>query len=248
MPTTLQLGLAAWMPLPYMMERGQPNTLEVRVARNGEPATIESGTYAIFDPTGAPSTSGTVTVGPEPGLATISSTPSTAIPYGEGWRVTWALIIEDEGEDAHTFENAAMIVRERLVCPVTTTALWTVAPALNPSKETRVTDLSELEQASLITTAWVKVQQRLLEYGRRPFLVVGNYALHEVTLQTALHLIYAALSSQAYEAYGALAEQHRMQAEEAWKRVRLDYDMSQDGVLETRLPAKPGVVWFGRGS
>ncbi len=231
--------------LPDFLERGIANTVQARLERHGVAVAIVGGTCTVFDSTGSVVTTGATVDGPEEGTVEFAVTPASTYQYGEGWRVLWVLVTEDEG--TQTVENEAMLVRRRLGHPVSMALVWTLAPQLNPGGGDPITAMTAERQAALLTLAWVRVQTRLMENGKRPFLVVGSSALVEITTHTVLHLIFSALSHSLNEAYAEIAELHRVRCEEAWVRVRLAYDETQDGVVDGRKSAMPSAIWLGRG-
>ena len=244
MGTTLDLGVHTSSPVPDQIERGVPNTVEARFAFDGAPVVLTSGTCTVFDASNNTVATGVVTVGGEVGRAAFTFTPATTRSFSEGWRTEWEVT---DGSRTYTMQNDAMLVRKRLACPVTMATVWLRAPALDPSGADPITAMTAQDQASMLTAAWLAIQVRVIEYGKRPYLVVGGSALHEVTLETTLFYIFEALAHRLAETYGPIAEAHRMRAEDAWKRVKLAYDETQDGTPDGRVAVKPSGIWVGRG-
>lgn len=244
MPTTWSLGTHGQSLLPDFLERGVANTVTTRWSRDGAAVTPDTATCTVYNAAGSAVSTGTASVSGSGDGVGYTFTPSTSEPYGEGWRVVWELAL---GSATITIENEAMLVRRRIQCPVDMSIVWLHAPSLNPAGASPVTTLTEAEQAYMLSAAWIRVQHRLLEAGRRPFLVIGASALFEVTLQTTLHLLFVSLAHRLNESYASMAESYRLQAEEAWKRVVLAYDETQTGRVQERTAAKPSGWWIGPG-
>lgn len=240
-------------PLPDMCERGTDNELRCTVRSDGVEVFAQSATVSIFDMSGAPlvaAASASVSDGST--ARYVWSTPANT-PLGEGYRVQWTHVFDtDVGDDVSptiTMDNQVMVVRQRLICPVGVQELWSEAPALNPSTNGGpITAMTATDQERFVDTAWMRIEQRLLSMGRRPYLVIGPGALAEVTTLSALALVFAALGHRLNEAYAAQAESYRLQAEQAWSRLSVTYNEAQDGIPDSgRRSAKPSQIWAGRG-
>jgi hypothetical protein len=110
-----------------------------------------------------------------------------------------------------------------------------------------------------IRAAWTWTERRLIQAGRRPWLVLSSDALHEVTLYRALATVLRDLSLNVGEPerFLALADHYDYEAAEgdtrpagqaqlAWNRLRLTYDTDGDGVIGA-LEADAGKYPAARG-
>ena len=253
MSTTFAQGIRAALTLPDMCEAGASNTLRCPVYVDGVLTEPTSGTVTIYDATGAVVVNQQSVSKAGDSAYYAWATPATAIK-GTGWRVQWDLVMPGDGfsAGAFKFENEAMVVRKRLTCPVTTQLLWLTSPGLNPGGSQPITALTAAEQDYMIEIAWIKTQGRLLAQDRKPYMIIASHGLFEFVEQSALALIFGAMAQRLNESYAVIAEGHRVNAENAWKRVRFEYDTSDTGSASadgaSRKASRPAQIWLGRGS
>ena len=243
MPSTLTTPLRPRLPLPDTIERGRSNTLTCPLYLSGALTAPASGTVSIYDASGIVQVEdAAVTIAAS--IATYTWTPSADLALGRGWVVVWTLVVSGA---TYIFRNDAQLVRCRPSCPIVPQDLYRLAPALDPAGADPVTAASAADHDGLIEEAWVEVQGRLLADDRRPWLVIGNHALRDVTLLTALAAVFASLSHRQREVYGETARDYRKQAEDAWSRVRLTYDQTDIGTPDPGgRGGRSSVIWFGR--
>lgn len=240
--------------LPDQIEVGAANEVRCAVYFNGLEVYPDSGTVTIRRSGGAVLVDAAAATVEDGASSRYVYDAPTTIPFEEGGVVRWELtfdngIGEAEGPVTLAFENEAVFVRCRPTCPIAIEHVWMVAPALKPAGTGgAITVMTRAEQEGMLENAWIQVEQRLLSAGRRPYLVIGASALVEVTRLTFLALAFGALGHRLNEAHTATAESYRLQAEEAWKRVRLTYDETQlGGGDNVRVSARRAGVFLGRG-
>lgn len=242
---TATFGPAVRVPssLPDVFERGVSNTTSCPIYAAGTLVTPTSGSCSISGPGGAVVASGAVTI--VSGVATYEWTPPASTSLGEGWQVTWELSTTDHGVIRH--RNEGMIARFRGICPLSVSDLYDVAPAIKPGN-TSISAMTHEDIDAKIRVAWEQVQVRLISLGRRPWLVIGSYALKEVTQLTALSIIYSGLQHRGNEAILATSQQYQVDLKAAWDRLKLTYDEGDAGTAATGKKAGGiGQLWIGRG-
>lgn len=242
MPESGELDVQARLPLPDAIERGVDNLLRCPLYDDGALVAPASGTVSVYDPNGTAVVDGAaVTIASS--VATYTYTAPATLELGEGYRVEWSLVVSG---DTIAPRNAAAVVRRRLRCPITDVDLFRYAPMLNPSGSDPLTSRADFDEP--ITEAWTSISLRLFELGNRPNLIIDPSALRMVAIHTTLALVFGAMVHPGSDGYATLAAEQRDLAEAAWRRVRLRYDATDDGVADPgRRAARRAVLWFGRG-
>ena len=85
-----------------------------------------------------------------------------------------------------------------------------------------------------IDAAWDDIQLRLLEMGKRPYLVMSPWSLRGVHISRTLELVFRDLvaSSSPDGKYAKLAEHYAGEYRDGWSSLQLKYDYSDDGELD----------------
>ena len=208
--------------LPTFLERAKTVVLTLPVYSGGStPTEPSAGTFTLYDGSKAVITTGAVTI--TAGVATFTVTaamlPDT-LPLSDAWQEEWVLTV------------GGVVETIRRDCYLCLRSLYNVVNEAMLLR--RVTDLYNLKPASMVNfqgfidEAWSAVQGRLLQDGRRPFLVMNSWALKDTTLETTLAFIFADLDTYMGDGrYQAKATEHREAAERAFTTLRLEYDESQ---------------------
>lgn len=243
MPSSTDTAYLVRAEVPEMIERGASNTLRCRVYSGGALSAPTSGTVSVYDGSGVALVDAqAVTVASS--VATYSYAPAASLSLSDRWRVEWSLLMGDGM--THVFRTDAYLVRRRLYCPITGPDLYRMVPALDPSGDAPIDTRAHHDDA--IAEAWVQVQLRLIEAGRRPQLVVGASSLRECTAEKALELIFADLEArQGIRDAESRAAYHGGRFESAWQRVRLQYDEDEDGRQDGVRSMQP-TTWLGSGA
>lgn len=235
---------SARFELPDLIERDRANTLQCRVYRDGALVAPSSGTFALYDGSGNVVTTGAVTVAASVATYSISSGSLSSYEYSEDWYLTWALVMPDT--NTHEFRNDAMLVKVRLYCPITEADLYRRVSSLDPSGNAAISTNADFSDK--IDEAWVVIQNRLIERGNRPYLIMSPSSLREVTINLTLAMIFEDLASRLNEAYVERAQQYRAQFDKAWASITWK-EATESGVPEdnTKRRSQPGVVWLTSG-
>jgi len=241
---TVGPSVRARFPLPDMIERGADNTLRCPLYDSGGVVAPTGATVTITDAGGTVQVSAaaaTITSN----VATYTYSPAGTLQLGEGWLVQWSLVTTAYGTIAA--RNDAMLVRTRMICPISVDDLWPLEPSLQPSGSDPQTAMSSTDFDLKLEEAWIQVQNRIMAMGRRPYLVVGANALREVTQFQALEMVFRGLETRLPNAYADKATRYHVLLEEAWTRARLTYDETDDGRPDLgRRAARPSALWIGR--
>lgn len=235
------MAYSSGIELPYTLERARDTTITCPVYGGGVLAIPASGTCTLADPAGTAVSTGAVTI--TNGVATYSVTSAslTSKTYGDGWQVTWALVMPDT--ITHSFRTGASIVKCGWSPNVTDASLYRRSSALDPNGAAPITTIRSYQP--YIDEAGLELQRRLLQQGRRPWLIVDPTELREPHLLLSLALIYEDLSSRLNAAYIEQARMYRQQFADSWNRVRFTYDVDGDGIGDGRKkPGARGAVWL----
>ena len=234
--------------LPDLIERGRNNTLTCPVYRDGALAAPTSGTVSIYNAANEAVVSAqAVTVAGSIATYALSSATLSGRALGDSWRVEWALLMPDGV--VHPFKNAAALVRHRLYPVVTDLDLYARHPDLNPANGATVAESGDNYQG-WIEEAWRTIQQRLINAGNRPNLVMEPSAFREVLLHMTLALVFDHYSTSTGQGkWAALATKNDDKAEKAWDRLNFTYDADDDGQADSnrRRSARP-VTFLGGAS
>lgn len=228
-------------PLPELLEKGRDNVVTLPVRRSGAAVVPSVASVSLYNEADQLVVAdGVATISGGVASYTISSATLATESLSEGWRIVWSATIAGT---AYTFDNEAALVRRRLFPVVDHQVLYGRVSRLDPDDAAVIHKRSDFE--GLLQDAWVQIQQRLIEAGRRPWLIVSPSSLREATLQLWLHLIYDDLAHGGSDDLTERAETHAERYESAWAKVRFKYDEDDDGDAEHggRLGVS-GTLWL----
>lgn len=175
-------------------------------------------------------------------IATYTITSATlpdTLPLEGNWLIVWTLVLAGS---THTFQRPAALVRRELhpvVTPADLSAIHQDASSLLASGQT-------LQQ--FLDGSWDMIQRRLIAAGRRPYLILSDFALFDCHRHLAAYLLFIdAASSVGDGKWSEMAEHHLDRYEQEWARLSLTYDMDEDGTPETDEQgiAGPSAVYLG---
>lgn len=240
MATTTDETPAARWDLPIeLLERGESNTLRLRLYRSGAPAPPSSATVSVYDASGvALVDEESATISGGIAAHTVAGAVTADEPLGSGYRVVWTA-------DSRTYDTPAALCR-RLVYPTVTDVdvrrRWPYLDAGNLGSLT-----SAATWQGLIDDAWLTIQHRLIESGRRPWLILSPSSLREPHLLLSGARIHDALASRGNPVMQDRAMQLHRQWEASWGRVAMDYDEDEDGQVDDteRRMAATSSIWLG---
>ena len=213
------------LTLPVYLERGRQHTISLPVYDEAGSlvAPDAADTVSVLRPDGTALVDAqTITVSGS--IATYAVTATSSETLGEGWQVVWDLTFGSETQRAYKVDAA--VVRQHLYLTVANVHLLQRHPELAdlyPENETSWDDA--------ISAAWTTARIRLLQNGRRPYLVLSPWALHEAVLCLALANVFRTCSTYTDQEarYTALAAEYQERWRHEWDQVKLTYDNNNDG-------------------
>lgn len=167
---------------PEIVERGRDNVLSCAVYLAGALVTPSAGTLTIWTASNASVSAGVVSFVGGVATATVAASALAALTPEDGWRFEWALTISAV---VYTFCRDGSLVYRRLYPVVTDLDLLrahTDLTARRPSSETSYQDY--------LDEAWAQIESRLINTGKRPWLIMSPSALRDVHLLQTLALIF----------------------------------------------------------
>lgn len=210
--------------LPSFIERAKTVTLSMAIYEDGpSPLAPASGTFTLYDQSKVVVVTGAVTI--TSSIATFQVTAAvlpTSTQLSAEWQEEWVLTLTDG--------RVETIRRDAYLC---LRGLYNVVNEAMLLR--RVSDLANLRHSSLasfqgyIDEAWSTVQGKLLQDGKRPYLVMNSWALKDVTLNYTLQYIFQDLETymSGEGRYAKRAQEHGEAAEKAYTLLKLEYDLSQ---------------------
>lgn len=177
------------------------------------------------------------------GIATITvlaADTATRSP-ASGWRVEWDITTASSVIRAHT---TAVLCRRLLYPVVTDVDLYRMQPQLDPAALMPITRNVNFQQ--YIDESWQQIEDRLLQSGRRPWLVMDPGAFRTVHLHLALALVFESLMTSEGSVNSEKARMYRGQFEAAWSKLNFAYDLDDDGQEDPNKQAATSGVWLCR--
>lgn len=232
------------IPRVYLLTRGVDTEISCPLERAGAAVEVTDGDVLVTGPTGAVATD-TVTVTAGVPSYVVDGDDTAALALGDhGWLVTWTLTVSGETEPV-VVRSPAALVRTCLRPVIAAGDLYRRVPALDPASRSAITrDDAGTSHQWAIDESWSEIEDRLLDNGRRPWLVLSPGALRLVHLHAALALIFEDLDSRlSAGVYAMRAEQHRRAADVAWDRLDLRYDTDRDGAVDESVGGS-ATVWL----
>ena len=227
--------------IPDFVVRDRVNLIECPVYAGSTLTAPASGTVTIIKGSGAVLVDAAA-VSVVNSIATYTIAAATlpdALALEGNWLIVWSLVLDG---DTHTFQRPAALVRRELhpvVTPDDLIAIHQEASSLLASGQAL---------ADFLDQAWDMVQRRLLAAGRRPYLVISDFALFDVHRHLAAYLVFNdAASSVGDGRWAEVAEHHLGRYEQEWARLSLTYDMDEDGKISEaeQGTAGPSAVYVG---
>lgn len=240
-------GYTTQRPLPYLLERGRDTVLDCPVYLEGALVTPSGATVSVYDEAGAAVVSAAVaTISGSIARYTVTGSATSNLSPSAGWRVEWTLTIAGASV---VFREEAYLVRHVLRPVISDRDIGQRIPVLRVGAAGGITTAASHQGA--IAEADTLLQARLIEAGRRPWLVVSASALREVWLCWAISVIFDGLAAAAAarggdDPYAARAEEWRERGETAYGRARLAFDWADDGTADPgeRVGPRAGTVWL----
>lgn len=215
--------------VPELIEQGRDNLIQAPMYLSGSLVAPDAGdTVSVYDASNTAIVSAqTITVTASVAVYNITAATVAGSSLGEGWRVVWSLT-DDDGV-VHTYDNEAALIRRRLFPTVTHAQLYRRISWLDPAGSSEPHSRSDFQNE--LDESWNILEHRLLQQGRRPWLIVSPSALRLAHLELWTSMVMESLGSTLND-FGAEADRHRDRYEAEWARIRMLYDSDDDGQPE----------------
>lgn len=151
--------------------------------------------------------------------------PAT-LSLSDRWQVRWK--VSFPGKPDQLITQPAHLCRSRILPVISDYHLLRRHSDLN-----NLLPADQPSWQSYLDDAWEDIQIRLLEMGRRPYLILSPFSLKGVHTAMTLARIFRDLSTytQGPGKYAELASHYEEEAEKLWGSIRFDYDFDEDGFV-----------------
>ena len=229
--------------LPYeLVESGRATTLLLQLYRDGVPVVPASVTVALYDESGAAVTIGSPTATANGFQVVVPASPALAL--GARYRIEWTPTMA--GGETHVYDTPVAVCRRVLFTTVSGFDIRRRWPHLDPDVRGSMVASATNHQPQ-IDHAWWTIQRKLIDMGRRPWMILGPSALHEAHELLSGALIHEYLASRGNEAMRQMGENLRHDYERALSRLTIEYDSDENGTPDDsggRESVSP-TVWLG---
>lgn len=212
-----------------LIVRGVDQTIRGYWRRAGALVTPTPGTVTVKDASGTAIVDAEAfTVTGDVAEYTISAATTASLPLEGGWVVRWTATMPDG--TTRTDRNEALLVREVLSPPASERDLYRLQARLDPSHTDPYT--IETDWSDKLDEAWRQIEDRLVQGGRRPELVMSPASFRLPHALLTLALIFEDLRSGAYDRWEGMAQDYRKQFEARWSGLSFSYDEDEDGLID----------------
>jgi hypothetical protein len=168
---------------PEIIEAGRANVVTATVYLAGAIVVPTAGTLTVYRADNTAVSAGAVSFAGGVASSTIAALALASLTPEDGWRFEWALTIASV---VHTFCRDGSLVYRRLYPVVTDADLLrshTDLARRMPTTETSYQDY--------LDEAWARIESRLINSGKRPWLIMSPSALRDIHVYQTLALIFA---------------------------------------------------------
>lgn len=237
--TTDDLPSARW-DLPYeLIERGTASTIRLRLYRDAAPVVPSVVTVSVYDGSNtAIVDEETATISGGVSSYLVAGALTSPLSLGLDYRVVWTA-------DGRTYDIPCALCRRIVYTTVTDVDIRRRWAYLDPTTVGTITRQTSWQR--LIDDAWLTIEHRLIEQGRRPWLILTPSSLREPHLLLAAARIHDELAVRGNANMQDRADQLMRQYEAAWSRVVMDYDADDDGKVDdpNARTAAQSSIWLG---
>jgi hypothetical protein len=227
---------------PVELVKGEPNTVACPLYFSGAMVVPTGpGSLDVVRPDGGVFLTLAAPLVGSVATAALGAPALASADLGERWQVRFR--IPTAAGDVVASADAAVVLR-RLLPVVTDLDLFAVMPALSPGNPNSITRHTTFQ--GVIDEAWRRVRLRLIQAGRRPWLILSPGAIRQVHLLQTLVLIFEELAATGGEVNNERALRYSEQLAEEWGRVKLEYDETGDGTPGHATRNAGGPLWLGR--
>lgn len=228
---------------PEILESGRINTITASIYRDGSLATLtQSGsTITIWDANNVKVVdAAAVTVTANVASYAVSAAVAVSTSISDGWRFEWSLVI---GGTTYVFRRDGSLVYRRLYPVVTDADLLrshTDLTTRRPSSETSYQDY--------LDEAWARIESKLVNTGKRPWLIMSPSALRDVLTYKTLELVFRDFATGGPgSAEWAMMEKYEGLFAAAWGELTYPQASATDGAATdtTKRTSGSSTVWLG---
>ena len=220
--------LSTGLTLPAFLVRGDTTVLSMDPRAFGGVLQPTAATISIYNDSGELVVEDAVVTITNDRL-TFSVTPAmvpATLSLSDRWQIRWRVTFP--GDAPQTIIQPAHLCRSQILPVISDYHLLRRHSDLN--------NLLPADKASwqeYLDDAWEDIQIRLLEQGRRPYLILSPYSLKGVHTAMTLARIFRDLSTytQGQGKYAELAAHYEEDAEKLWGTIRFDFDHDEDGFV-----------------
>jgi hypothetical protein len=219
---------AARLVGPEMIEAGRDNVITCPVYYAGAIVTPTAGTLTIWTASNVSVSVGSVSFPGGVATATVAGSALSALQPEDGWRIEWALTIASV---VRTFCRDASLVYRRLYPVVTDADLLRSHTDLTTRRPS-----SESSYQDYLDEAWARVESRLINTGKRPWLIMSPSALRDVHQYETLAMIFADFATGgSTSAEWEMMQHYERKAADAWSI--LTYPQREQTTGQAMAPA-----------
>lgn len=227
---------------PEILEQGRANTITCPVYKDGAIVgpTATSSTLTVYNTSNNEvAHAGAVSVVSSVATCSITAAELAAESYSDNWRFEWALVIAGT---TYTFRTDGALVYRRLYPVITDADLLRAHTDL-----TRRRPPGEASYQDYLDESWAQVESRLVNTGRRPWLIMSPSSLRDYHLCLTLALIFRDFATGGTtSAEWEMMRHYEDKATAAWDALTFP-EASEDGTTRdpTRRTAGEPSVWLG---
>lgn len=228
--------------VPHSIVQGQDTTLEAPVYLAGALVAPSVGTVTIYDASNVVLVNAAaVTIVSSVATYPVLTATVAGSTIGAGWRVVWSLTVAAKPLVA---ENDGALVKRMLYNVVTDADLFRKVPALDPNGPSPLTLATNYQDQ--LDEAWVDIENRLFQDGRRPEWVRSPSSLRAATVWLTLAIIFEDLETRNDAAFEGQAAKYMDRYENAYKSANalMDRDGDGDPDNDDRIGLAHSVVWL----
>lgn len=226
--------------LPAFIEREKTQTQTLPVQYAGVTLAPVSGTYTLYDASKVVVKTGAIVVNSanEASFTLDDSDLPSTLTLSDRYQEHWVLTFAEPAVTVETFRRNACLCL-RLLSPVVTDSMI----------RRRVADLDKIipttidSMAPYIDEAWGVLNRIILSDGKRPYLIMNEFALADWHLALTLQLFFEDMSTYMGEGrYSTRAAEYAASAVKLYEKLRLEYDTSENdtrATADTSVPMQP---------
>lgn len=233
---------------PDTIERAASQTITLGVGdpTTGEPAqvTVAGSSFSLYDRSGTALVTAGAVACPTAGRVTYAllaaDVPAT-LPFGDGYREEWVLVIAGT---TYRLTRDACLCRRVPVPAVSSQDLYDLHHELQDAWPPGQSGVGWRPQ---IDAAWVEIQQRLWDQGRRPWLVWSGGSLRQAHLYLTLAIIFRSNTTSPDSRWELFAADYQQRFQIEWDRLRWDEIDEETGIKDPFQQSASPVQQFGAG-